>query len=102
MSSRVLHVQPHSRSIMPQLLNRVSRLPAHHAVDEEPIKHGHIYVAPPDLHLLLEPERVRLLPAGMLILEEISDRLGRPLTIGRGGLREGVILELLTAAERKR
>src|SRR5579862_5663423 len=51
----------------------------------------------------LEPERVRLLPAGMLILEEISDRLERPLTIGRGGLREGVILELLiAAAERKR
>jgi exopolyphosphatase/guanosine-5'-triphosphate,3'-diphosphate pyrophosphatase len=47
----------------------------------------------------LEPERVRLLPAGMLVLEEISDRLRRPLLIGRGGLREGVILELLTAAE---
>ena len=46
----------------------------------------------------LEPERVRLLPAGMLVLEEISDRLGRPLMIGRGGLREGVILELLMAA----
>jgi len=43
----------------------------------------------------LEPERVRLLPAGMLILEEVSDRLGLPLKIGRGGLREGVILELL-------
>jgi exopolyphosphatase / guanosine-5'-triphosphate,3'-diphosphate pyrophosphatase len=50
----------------------------------------------------IEPERVRLLPAGMLILEEISDRLERPLTIGRGGLREGVILELLSAAERER
>src|SRR5580693_5268231 len=50
----------------------------------------------------LEPERVRLLPAGMLILEEISDRLERPLTIGRGGLREGVILELLFAAGRER
>ena len=50
----------------------------------------------------LEPERVRLLPAGMLILEEISDRLGRPLMIGRGGLREGVILELLLAAEERR
>ena len=50
----------------------------------------------------IEPERVRLLPAGMLILEEISDRLERPLTIGRGGLREGVILELLLAAERER
>jgi len=43
----------------------------------------------------LEPERVRLLPAGMLILEEVSDRLRLPLKIGRGGLREGVILELL-------
>lgn len=43
----------------------------------------------------LEPERVRLLPAGMLILEEISDRLGTRLQIGRGGLREGVILDML-------
>jgi len=46
----------------------------------------------------LEQERVRLLPAGMLILEEISDRLGTPLTIGGGGLREGVILDLLSDA----
>lgn len=44
----------------------------------------------------LEAERVRLLPAGMLVLEEISDRLGCPLQIGRGGLREGVILDLLS------
>jgi exopolyphosphatase / guanosine-5'-triphosphate,3'-diphosphate pyrophosphatase len=43
----------------------------------------------------LEPERVRLLPAGILILEAISDRLGVPLQIGRGGLREGVILEMI-------
>ena len=27
--------------------------------------------------------------------QEISDRLGRPLLIGRGGLREGVILEMV-------
>jgi exopolyphosphatase/guanosine-5'-triphosphate,3'-diphosphate pyrophosphatase len=45
----------------------------------------------------LEAERIRLLPAGMLILEEISDRLGCPLQIGRGGLREGVILDLIAA-----
>ena len=42
----------------------------------------------------LDPERVRLLPAGMLILDAASQRLGRPLQIGRGGLREGVLLEL--------
>jgi exopolyphosphatase/guanosine-5'-triphosphate,3'-diphosphate pyrophosphatase len=45
--------------------------------------------------LELEPERVRLLPAGILILEAISDRLGAPLQIGRGGLREGVVLEMI-------
>ncbi len=42
----------------------------------------------------LDPERIRLLPAGMLILEAASVRLGCPLIIGRGGLREGVLLEL--------
>jgi exopolyphosphatase/guanosine-5'-triphosphate,3'-diphosphate pyrophosphatase len=43
----------------------------------------------------LDARRVRLLPAGMLILESISDALGMPLTIGNGGLREGVIIDML-------
>jgi exopolyphosphatase/guanosine-5'-triphosphate,3'-diphosphate pyrophosphatase len=43
----------------------------------------------------LDPERVRLLPAGVLILEGVSLCLGRRLMIGNGGLREGVILELI-------
>ena len=47
----------------------------------------------------LDVERVRLLPAGMLILEEASTLLGVPLRIGRGGLREGVILEELARSE---
>ena len=42
----------------------------------------------------LDPERVRLMPAGMLILAAATETLGCPLTIGRGGLREGVLLEL--------
>jgi exopolyphosphatase/guanosine-5'-triphosphate,3'-diphosphate pyrophosphatase len=46
----------------------------------------------------LEAERVRLLPAGLLILEEISDHLERHLVVGRGGLREGVILDTLIGA----
>jgi exopolyphosphatase / guanosine-5'-triphosphate,3'-diphosphate pyrophosphatase len=45
----------------------------------------------------LDPERVRLLPAGILVLEAMSDCLGLPLRIARGGLREGVLLELLQA-----
>jgi exopolyphosphatase / guanosine-5'-triphosphate,3'-diphosphate pyrophosphatase len=42
----------------------------------------------------LAPERVHLLPAGLLILAEASARLGRPLEIGCGGIREGICLEL--------
>src|SRR4051812_2543626 len=43
----------------------------------------------------LDPQRVRILPTGVLLLEKISELLGQPLQIGKGGLREGVILELL-------
>jgi exopolyphosphatase / guanosine-5'-triphosphate,3'-diphosphate pyrophosphatase len=43
----------------------------------------------------LDAERVRLLPAGILILEAISDLLALPLRIARGGLREGLLLELV-------
>jgi exopolyphosphatase/guanosine-5'-triphosphate,3'-diphosphate pyrophosphatase len=41
----------------------------------------------------LDPERVRLLPAGLLILEAVSRLFAAPLQIGRGGIREGVLLE---------
>lgn len=41
----------------------------------------------------LEPERARLLPAGLLILQAVSERFGTALQIGHGGLREGVLLQ---------
>ena len=44
----------------------------------------------------LDPERVRLLPAGLLVLEELGRRLRLPLRICKGGLREGVIMEMIT------
>jgi exopolyphosphatase/guanosine-5'-triphosphate,3'-diphosphate pyrophosphatase len=43
----------------------------------------------------LDPQRVRILPTGVLLLEKLSELLGQPLQIGKGGLREGVILDLL-------
>jgi exopolyphosphatase/guanosine-5'-triphosphate,3'-diphosphate pyrophosphatase len=42
----------------------------------------------------IDPERVRLLPAGILILDAASQKLGKPLQIGKGGLREGVLLDM--------
>jgi exopolyphosphatase / guanosine-5'-triphosphate,3'-diphosphate pyrophosphatase len=46
----------------------------------------------------LDPRRVRILPAGVLLLEKLAELLGQPLQIGKGGLREGVILDLLNGA----
>jgi exopolyphosphatase / guanosine-5'-triphosphate,3'-diphosphate pyrophosphatase len=43
----------------------------------------------------LDPERVRILATGVLLLEKLSELLGQPLQIGKGGLREGVVLDLL-------
>jgi exopolyphosphatase/guanosine-5'-triphosphate,3'-diphosphate pyrophosphatase len=43
----------------------------------------------------LDPRRVKILPAGVLLLEKLSELLGQPLQIGKGGLREGIILDLL-------
>ena len=41
----------------------------------------------------LDLERVRLLPAGLLILQAASELFGASLQVGRGGLREGILLE---------
>ena len=56
----VLHVSANAPSLLPSLLERQSKLKVAHAVDGEPIVRGHIYVAPPDQHLIIEDNKVRL------------------------------------------
>src|SRR5262245_11153074 len=56
----VLHVPPSGSSILPRILSNSGPLRAHHAINGEVIEHGRIYVAPPDYHLLVERERIRL------------------------------------------
>jgi two-component system chemotaxis response regulator CheB len=46
--------------MLPEILNRAGKLKAKHPNDGEPIKLGKIYIAPPDHHLLLESDRIRL------------------------------------------
>jgi exopolyphosphatase/guanosine-5'-triphosphate,3'-diphosphate pyrophosphatase len=41
----------------------------------------------------LDRERVRLLPAALLVLQAAAERFGAALQIGRGGMREGALLE---------
>ncbi|MCE5243755.1 MAG: chemotaxis protein CheB [Syntrophobacteraceae bacterium] len=57
----VLHMLPNGRNELPKILSREGRLPAGFAVDGDPIEHGRIYVAPPDLHMILKQDSVRLI-----------------------------------------
>ncbi|HEX8925439.1 MAG TPA: chemotaxis protein CheB [Terriglobales bacterium] len=56
----VMHVSPYSDALLPRLLNRVGPLPAVHPKDGETIRKGKIYIAPPDLHMVVEDGHVRL------------------------------------------
>jgi exopolyphosphatase/guanosine-5'-triphosphate,3'-diphosphate pyrophosphatase len=44
----------------------------------------------------IDPQRARLLPAGLLILDAMAQRLGTRIVVGRGGVREGVLLEAMS------
>lgn len=57
----VLHIPAQSPSLLPDILNRAGPLHSLHPADGEAIHSGHIYVAPPDHHLLVEEGVVRVM-----------------------------------------
>lgn len=56
----VLHLPKTEPSALPAILGRASRLPVRSAVDGEPLRHGRVYIAPVDRHLLVIDGHVRL------------------------------------------
>jgi len=56
----VLHLSPDHRSVLPHILGTVGPLPATHPIDGESLQQGHVYVAPPDHHLVVDDGVVRL------------------------------------------
>jgi len=78
----VQHLDPRHRSLMAELLSRQSRLPVKQAEDGDQLRPGAVYVAPPDRHLLVNPdgtlslskaELVHFLrPSGDLLFESVA------------------------------
>ena len=56
----VLHIAPDSRSLLPRILSRSGPLPCQPAEDGERLHIGRILVAPPDRHLVVEDDCVRV------------------------------------------
>lgn len=56
----VLHVAPTHSSVLPDILARSGALPVTAARDGEHFERGHVYVAPPDVHLLIAGGHIRL------------------------------------------
>lgn len=53
----VAHTAPGGDNLLPSLLAKTCRLPVSEAQERESALSGQVYVAPPDYHLLIEPNR---------------------------------------------
>lgn len=56
----VLHIPANGPSLLAQILDRETPLRVATAQDGEPLERGRVYVAPPDRHLIVAPDRVEL------------------------------------------
>ncbi len=56
----VMHVQAKTPSHLPDLINRYSKLPALHPINKQTIQAGHIYVAPPNVHMIISGDKIYL------------------------------------------
>jgi two-component system, chemotaxis family, protein-glutamate methylesterase/glutaminase len=56
----VMHIQERSPSGLPQVMRHYSKLPVTHPMHGDRIQAGHIYVAPPDVHMTVFGDQVHL------------------------------------------
>ncbi|HEY7135813.1 MAG TPA: chemotaxis protein CheB [Acidimicrobiia bacterium] len=57
----VLHLRADAFSVLPAILDRAGPLPASHAEDREALEPGRVYVAPPDVHVVVRDGRISLI-----------------------------------------
>jgi len=56
----VIHRASHNEDLLTPLLQRCCVLPVSEALDKEPLLASHVYVAPPDYHVLIERDSLTL------------------------------------------
>jgi two-component system chemotaxis response regulator CheB len=89
----VVHMSPDSPRVIADILNRAGPLPCQYAQDQEVIRQGHLYLAPPNNHLLVEPGRLRVMrgPRENRVRPAV-DPLFRTAAVAYGARTVGVIL----------
>ena len=89
----VIHTPRRSPGLVPHILNRAGAVPAVYGQDREPVRQGHIYVAPAGSHMILEDGHIRLVHGARENLHRPSiDPLFRSAALNYGRRAIGVIL----------
>ena len=89
----VLHVMPNWPTRVPEIMEGFGPLPAGHGVDGEPLRRGRIYFAPPDRHMAIEGERLRVFEGPKENWSRPSiDTLFRSAAVSHGPRVIGVVL----------
>jgi two-component system, chemotaxis family, protein-glutamate methylesterase/glutaminase len=89
----VLHTSDHAGSLLPQIMQRASKLPAVHPADRTRIENGKIYIAPPGCHMIVEGSLLRVIQGPRENLHRPAiDPLFRSAASSRGRRVIGIIL----------
>ena len=89
----VIHLAPAHRSFLPEILQRSGSWKVKHAQDSEIMRAGVVYIAPPDLHLVLSGNRLQLLSSAHVRMQRPSvDVLFNSVAQERGTAAIGVLL----------
>jgi len=90
----VQHVDPRHRSLMPQVIGRQSPLPVTHAEEGTLLEVDHVYLAPPDRHMLIKRKGTLTLTDSELVnfVRPSADLLFESVAAAYGDRAIGVVL----------
>jgi two-component system chemotaxis response regulator CheB len=89
----VVHLAPTHKSFLPEIFQRSGKWKVKQAHDGETMRAGTVYIAPPDLHLVLSGNRLQLLSSAHVRMQRPSvDVLFKSVAEERGTAAIGVLL----------